>query len=773
MSRLDIEIQALTQNAEKALDKLYNTYENKPLKIKVDIDTKQLSKLLKAANIDEAINSKGGKGKSGKSVKLKTYSNILSDLKKQRTAINKEITSIDKILNEGGKYLSSSQKATLKKRKNELEGSRGLELIKKRQHATEQKITEARKKAREAGKDFDVSTALGTEADVKKLVNTGNVIDLTLQNAKDSIADINKSLNSNKFFNTDKALNNLNKFYKQLKTEQQKYESHWDNSESHDFYRNNEEYMAGYKSIGDTLREIDKFKEKVSGKEVLSDKELKRANDLASVSDKLYNDTKYIRSNTENEARRESNLKKQQAEADKARKDAIKAEHAAKADMYEGLFNEIDENDKAREEMYQKMFDRRAREQAALNESQRKAQEIRQRNEKAWNNKIKEIGDAQVKREFDEREKRTKIERSQRQAIFKEQFDEIKQEEKQKKSNFKNELQRTKKNLQTINSTKDKFNRTVANDNSGVYRTASGVNTEVAELSKRYEAKSAFLQKRVDEASKRLQTAEATGNYKGVEKWTAELQRANIETDRFIKLSDVQNKAMADEAQAFKTLSNNALGFNKIYDKSLTFMNDNMMALMFNPQIKKQFEDFNASLFNGDFKSVKAAAVEFSNIKKNAQLAGIGVETLGTKIQKAFQGKIFSQFSYMGIMAITSTVSDLISNVKEIDSAMTELKKVTNGTSSDYDNFLAGAETRAKNVGASLAEVVNATADYARLGYSIPDASKLADTALIYSNVGDDVEDITQATESMISTMQGFNIAAEDSMSIVDKFNEV
>ena len=124
-------------------------------------------------------------------------------------------------------------------------------------------------------------------------------------------------------------------------------------------------------------------------------------------------------------------------------------------------------------------------------------------------------------------------------------------------------------------------------------------------------------------------------------------------------------------------------------------------------------------------------------------------------------------------MQAIRAVKQMVSNVIELDSAMTELKKVTDATDATYSRFLKNASTRAKAIGASLSDVVTATADFARLGHSIDDASKLADVAIIYKNIGDGIEDVTTASESIISTMQAFGIEASNAMSIVDKFNEV
>lgn len=48
----------------------------------------------------------------------------------------------------------------------------------------------------------------------------------------------------------------------------------------------------------------------------------------------------------------------------------------------------------------------------------------------------------------------------------------------------------------------------------------------------------------------------------------------------------------------------------------------------------------------------------------------------------------------------------------------------------------------------------------------------MAESALVYTNVGDNV-DVETGSQSIISTLKAFGIEAENTMSIVDKFNEV
>ena len=170
---------------------------------------------------------------------------------------------------------------------------------------------------------------------------------------------------------------------------------------------------------------------------------------------------------------------------------------------------------------------------------------------------------------------------------------------------------------------------------------------------------------------------------------------------------------------------------------------------------------------------------EFQNIKKEAQLAGKTTKTVGDRIKEQF-----AQYStYLGVAEIfmwaEQGLRDMFEQVKLIDSAMTELKKVTNETDSAYNQFLSNAASRAKEIGTTIDGLVSSTADFARLGYDFKDAQGLAEVANIYAVVGDDIDSVETATQSLISTLTAFKDEAGDlsesdfALSIVDKMNEV
>lgn len=170
--------------------------------------------------------------------------------------------------------------------------------------------------------------------------------------------------------------------------------------------------------------------------------------------------------------------------------------------------------------------------------------------------------------------------------------------------------------------------------------------------------------------------------------------------------------------------------------------------------------------YNRYFKLFKQAPSIFKANDEAARSLGSRVGTLAEKFATWFS---VSQ----AIMQIFRALKQMVSVVVEIDTAMTELRKVTNETELTYAQFLDNTARRAKMLGTTISDTVTATADFARLGYNITEATDLADAAIVYKNVGDGIESISAASESIISTMQAFGIETEKAMLIVDKFNEV
>ena len=162
---------------------------------------------------------------------------------------------------------------------------------------------------------------------------------------------------------------------------------------------------------------------------------------------------------------------------------------------------------------------------------------------------------------------------------------------------------------------------------------------------------------------------------------------------------------------------------------------------------------------------------DWSELKKYIQDTGLETDKLSVKFKKLFGTNLASQLASQAINELRQGLQQVYQNVVDIDSAMTELKKVTDETSARYSQFMENAGTRAKTLGTSLTNVINSTADFARLGFNIDDAEKVSDAALMLKNVGDGISSIDDASSMVISSMQAFGVQAEDVMKIVNEYN--
>lgn len=176
----------------------------------------------------------------------------------------------------------------------------------------------------------------------------------------------------------------------------------------------------------------------------------------------------------------------------------------------------------------------------------------------------------------------------------------------------------------------------------------------------------------------------------------------------------------------------------------------------------------------------KLTTDEFRSIQnefKLIQQQAIATGKIGRSFGSTFSGAFKSILQYVNVSTIIyqsiSGLKQMFQNVVDIDSAMTELKKVTNESSESYSKFLSTAGSSAKEIGTTVTSIIESTANFARLGYSFSDSQELAKTANIYAVVGDEIDSVDTATKSIISTMAAYKDEITDSMQIADKFNEV
>lgn len=193
---------------------------------------------------------------------------------------------------------------------------------------------------------------------------------------------------------------------------------------------------------------------------------------------------------------------------------------------------------------------------------------------------------------------------------------------------------------------------------------------------------------------------------------------------------------------------------------------------------KKGFKEAVFEVKNGDGTFTQMTA-KFTDARNEiVALAGNVKKTQGTF--GAFFDELKGKFKSIGAYLIASfsfhevwqVIRQGVNYVREIDSALTELKKVTDGTDASYARFLQDMSKTGSVIGATVKDLTTMASEWARLGYSMEEAGKLAESTAILLNVSE-FDDATVASEALISTMQAFQYTADESEHVVDILNEV
>lgn len=160
----------------------------------------------------------------------------------------------------------------------------------------------------------------------------------------------------------------------------------------------------------------------------------------------------------------------------------------------------------------------------------------------------------------------------------------------------------------------------------------------------------------------------------------------------------------------------------------------------------------------------------FKNIQSRISAEGLTGKSGIDEFKRAF--KQIGQFAgiYGAIQNVIMEVpSKVISSVKDVDSAMTNLYKVTDESQSRYSKYLDTASKNAPELGRSISSYISQTSEWSKLGYSLDDSEQLSKLSSMYANVGE-VSDNT-AVSDMVTAMKAFNIQASDAESIIDQLN--
>lgn len=166
-------------------------------------------------------------------------------------------------------------------------------------------------------------------------------------------------------------------------------------------------------------------------------------------------------------------------------------------------------------------------------------------------------------------------------------------------------------------------------------------------------------------------------------------------------------------------------------------------------------------------------SARLSNLEVEASRCGATTETLGQKLSRLFKEHFQTAIAMAGVAMVKQGLREVYNNVVDIDTSMTNLKKVTNETESAYSSFLSSASSQARELGASISDVIDSTAEWSRLGYTLDESQELAKWSTVLSNIGDGIDSASDAASYLVSILKGFRMEADEVEHVVNVLNSV
>lgn len=263
-----------------------------------------------------------------------------------------------------------------------------------------------------------------------------------------------------------------------------------------------------------------------------------------------------------------------------------------------------------------------------------------------------------------------------------------------------------------------------------------------------------------------LNEARTSGNNKelisGMEQYETALKKVKNQID-------INTRAQKEQTSASKLMSDK-----QTFSLQMTkWLKDNSAAA----------EDFGGKIQKLQAELQSCDSVRFSNIKSEFKQLTMQADISG-KTGLTFADKFKQQFSKLSsyvsaasvIMTGMQIARSAFQNVLDIDTQMTELKRVTDLSAMQYANVYDKLSASAQKYGVQLTDLISATADWSRAGLDADTASGLAEITSVYQHISD--LDYDTASENLLTAYKGFqseltSVYGDSQQGVLDAVNHI
>lgn len=161
------------------------------------------------------------------------------------------------------------------------------------------------------------------------------------------------------------------------------------------------------------------------------------------------------------------------------------------------------------------------------------------------------------------------------------------------------------------------------------------------------------------------------------------------------------------------------------------------------------------------------SAKSVDNVNQSLQNTQRSANNLGNALKKPFQVGSSAALAAKGIQLINAAARNATDAIKDVDSAITDLRMATNESYDTVSKMVSGYNDMGKALGATTKEVTSSADAWLRQGKTAQETNTLIKDSMMLSKIGQ--IDSASATEYLTSAMKGYGVEVQNVQGIVDK----
>ena len=206
----------------------------------------------------------------------------------------------------------------------------------------------------------------------------------------------------------------------------------------------------------------------------------------------------------------------------------------------------------------------------------------------------------------------------------------------------------------------------------------------------------------------------------------------------------------------------------KLNELSIYRQNNTKAEKLYGGQFDNLANDINAI---SDKAGLDMATAKFGALKSEITATGNAGKTAFGEFSQHFNK--FKDWLLAGasVMTVVNALKNMVSTIKELDGAITDLQIATGSSRKDTEALLGTYTQIGKEMGATTLDVAKASDNWLRQGYDVAQSNELVKDSLMLSKLGQ--LDSTKATEALTAALKGCNLEAKDAITVVDKLTAI